>query len=59
METRFISYEARLHEIQVIWIWGEILKRSSRDWKKRGNMRWKWRKKRIRRLKRARKANKM
>ncbi|SIM49009.1 50S ribosomal protein L41e [Cuniculiplasma divulgatum] len=38
--------------------WGEILKRSSRDWKKRGNMRWKWKKKRIRRLKRQRRANK-
>jgi large subunit ribosomal protein L41e len=36
---------------------GVKLKRSSRDWKKRGNMRWKWRKKRIRRLKRSRKAN--
>jgi len=29
------------------------MKRSSRAWKKRGNMRWKWRKKRMRRRKRA------
>ncbi|HII82216.1 MAG: 50S ribosomal protein L41e [Candidatus Thermoplasmatota archaeon] len=34
------------------------MKRSSRDWKKKGNMRWKWRKKKIRRLKRARRASK-
>jgi len=33
------------------------MKRSSRDWKKRHKMRWKWRKKRIRRLKRIRRAS--
>jgi large subunit ribosomal protein L41e len=31
------------------------MKRSSRDWKKRGRMRWKWRKKRMRRMKKAQK----
>ena len=30
------------------------MKRSSRVWKKRGKMRWKWRKKRMRREKRSR-----
>ncbi|HII54805.1 MULTISPECIES: 50S ribosomal protein L41e [Candidatus Aciduliprofundum] len=34
------------------------MKRSSRSWKKRGKMRWKWRKKRMRRLMRQRRANK-
>jgi large subunit ribosomal protein L41e len=30
------------------------IKRSSRRWKKKGRMRWKWYKKRLRRLKRER-----
>jgi len=33
---------------------GIKMKRSSRAWKKRGKMRWKWRKKRMRREMRAR-----
>ncbi|ACS90868.1 hypothetical protein TSIB_1817 [Thermococcus sibiricus MM 739] len=32
-----------------------IMKRRPRKWKKKGRMRWKWIKKRIRRLKRQRK----
>ncbi|MEJ6562537.1 MAG: hypothetical protein QNL85_02370 [Euryarchaeota archaeon] len=34
------------------------MKRGSRAWKKTGNQRWKWRKKKLRRRKRARKAAK-
>ena len=34
------------------------MKRSSRAWKKRGNQRWKWRKKKMRRRKRAAKMRK-
>jgi hypothetical protein len=34
------------------------VKRSSRVWKKRGHMRWKWRKKRMRRRMRAQKMRK-
>jgi hypothetical protein len=34
------------------------MKRSSRAWKKRGNQRWKWRKKKMRRRKRAQKMRK-
>jgi large subunit ribosomal protein L41e len=34
------------------------MKRSSRVWKKRGHMRWKWRKKRMRRRMRAQKMRK-
>lgn len=37
---------------------GTIMKRSSRAWKKRGNQRWKWRKKKMRRRKRAAKMRK-
>ena len=34
---------------------GDPMKRSSRAWKKRGKMRWKWRKKRMSRRKREQK----
>jgi hypothetical protein len=34
------------------------MKRGSRAWKKAGNQRWKWRRKKLRRRKQARKANK-
>jgi hypothetical protein len=34
------------------------MKRSSRVWKKRGHMRWKWRKKRMRRRMRAQRLRK-
>ena len=37
---------------------GYDMKRSSRAWKKAGNQRWKWRKKKMRRRKRAAKMRK-
>ena len=37
---------------------GNTMKRGSRAWKKRGNQRWKWRKKKMRRRKRAAKMRK-
>ncbi len=37
---------------------GHRMKRSSRVWKKRGQQRWKWRKKKMRRRKRAQKMRK-
>jgi large subunit ribosomal protein L41e len=36
----------------------QLMKRSSRAWKKRGKQRWKWRKKKMRRRKRAQKLRK-
>ena len=47
-----ISCDALIYEMQV----GDLLtmKRGSRAWKKSGNQRWKWRKKKLRRRKRAR-----
>lgn|GEM_PF-372859 len=39
-------------------IWRNLMKRSSRRWKKKGQMRWKWQRKRIKKEKRKRNARK-